>query len=204
MGIEHPDPVPRGRLGDDFTVAFDGTIVEALDRNLHVGLAGSQPDLAHKDVRDHDLVPISFHGDAIDVITGLRSLQVSGPMSAGIGLRKISLSVPRGGDRDGRAGRSIAPDRSFCILLKDHMVSSRMPEGEFGVQDRGGQQQGGKQDCLFHKGLHRIEVYFDMKLNISVFNDPEGRSFRVPAVGADHDLEVAGLADPLEIVVVVG
>ena len=32
----------------------------------------------------------------------------------------------------------------------------------------------------------------------------EGHSFRVPAVGADHDLEVTGLANPLEIVVVVG
>jgi hypothetical protein len=45
-----------------------------------------------------------------------------------------------------------------------------MPEGEFGVQDRGGQQQGGKQDGLFHKGLHRIEVNFDMKLDISVYD----------------------------------
>ena len=32
----------------------------------------------------------------------------------------------------------------------------------------------------------------------------EGHSFRIPAVGADHDFEVAGLADPLEIVIVVG
>ncbi len=50
------------------------------------------------------------------------------------------------------------------------MVSCRVPEGEFGVQDRGGQQQGAKQDCLFHKGLHGREVNFDMKLGISVYD----------------------------------
>ena len=32
----------------------------------------------------------------------------------------------------------------------------------------------------------------------------EGHTFRISAVGANHDLEVSGLTDPLEVVVVVG
>ncbi len=56
-----------------------------------------------------------------------------------------------------------------------------------------------KVDCQIRKSTIARTLF----KRLSLLNT-EGHSFRIPAVGADHNLEVTGLADPLEVMVVVG
>src|SRR5262245_16141085 len=90
-----------------------------IDRPLHVGLAGAEPDLADEDVLEDDLI-LARDGHRVRLAVGLHRLQRHLPAPVVIGLGADLLAIQRHRDLLARIGP--APDRQLPVPLEHHVT----------------------------------------------------------------------------------
>jgi len=102
------------------------------DVELHVGLAGGEPDLADQDVGygDGGLALTTGNGH-LKRPAGLEVGEADGPLSGGVGNRGFAGTVE--GDRDLLAGIGCAPDGHGHPRLKHHVIAEEGVGLDLGV-----------------------------------------------------------------------
>ena len=133
-----------GLAGRRFVVHAGEIIFRRLrDGEVHVGLAGSEPDLADQDVGERERRAWGGGSGGHDTErarfgAGGHRIESDAPAAAGIGRGRVGLAGE--GDRDGFPGIGRSPDGNGHFALQHHVVGERAGEAYDG--GRGGDGQG--------------------------------------------------------------
>ena len=140
----------RGPGPDDrLRRTFDGLVGESVYRHLHVRLSGAEPHLADQHVAERQPLAVAQF-DRVGT-SGLRGGHGGTPAAVFADVGRNALRAPRGADRDLLAGRGLAPELRFGLLLEHHVVAENAGQDDFRLHREGRAERGQCEKDSFHR-----------------------------------------------------
>jgi hypothetical protein len=118
-------------------------------RHLHVRLSGAEPHLADQHVAERQPLAVAQF-DRVGT-SGLRGGHGGPPAAVFADVGRNALRAPRGADRDLLAGRGLAPELRFGLLLEHHVVAENAGQDDFRLHREGRAERGQCEKDSFHR-----------------------------------------------------